>query len=121
MTYKTLVAITLFLAVSIGAAAADVAGMWTAQVPGRNGTRDTKFNLKVDGDKLTGTIGVDGQDTPIADGKVSGDSVSFTASMDRGGNTIKFTFTGKIAGDEIQFKREGGQGQAREFTAKRAK
>jgi len=121
MTYKTLVAITLFLALSIGAAAADIAGMWIAQVPGRNGTRDTKFNLKVDGDKLTGTISVDGQDTPIADGKVSGDSVSFTANMDRGGNTIKFTFTGKMSGDEIQFKREGGQGQAREFTAKRAK
>ena len=41
MNYKTFVAITLFLAVSIGAMAADVAGMWTAQVPGRNGTRDT--------------------------------------------------------------------------------
>ena len=121
MTYKTLVAITLFLAVSIGAAAADVAGMWTAQVPGRNGTRDTKFTFTVAGDKFTGTMSVEGQDTPIADGKASGDSVAFTASVDRGGNTIKFTFTGKIAGDEIQFKREGGQGQAREFTAKRAK
>jgi len=33
---------------------------------------------------------------------------------------IKFTYTGKINGSEIQFKREGGQGQAREFTAKRA-
>jgi hypothetical protein len=113
MNYKTFVAITLFLVVSIGAAAADVAGMWTAQVPGRNGTRDTKFTFKVDGDKLTGTMGVDG--------KVSGSNVSFTASVDRGGNTIKYNFTGKLAGDEIQFKREGGQGQAREFTAKRAK
>ena len=121
MTYKTVVAIALFLAVSIGAAAADVAGMWTAQVPGRNGTRDTKFTFKVEGDKLTGTMSVEGQDSPIADGKVSGDNVSFTASADRGGNTIKYSFTGKIVGDEIQFKREGGQGQAREFTAKRAK
>ena len=121
MPKKLIFAFTLLLAVSIGAIAADISGKWAAQVPGRNGTRDTKFNLKVDGDKLTGTISVDGQDTPIADGRVSGDSVSFTASMDRGGNTIKFTFAGKIAGDEIQFKREGGQGQAREFTAKRAK
>jgi hypothetical protein len=121
MAYKTLVVIALFLAVSVGATAADITGMWTAQVPGRNGVRDTKFNLKVDGDKLTGTMGVDGQDTAIADGKVSGDTVSFTANVDRGGNMVKYSYTGKIAGDEIQFKREGGPGQAREFTAKRAK
>jgi len=121
MNYKIFVAITLFLAVSIGAIAADVAGMWTAQVPGRNGTRDTKFTLKVDGDKLTGTMSVEGQDTPLTDGKVAGNTVSFSASVDRGGNTIKYNFTGKLAGDEIQFKRDGGQGQAREFTAKRAK
>jgi len=120
MTYKTLVVTILFLAVSIGAAAADLAGMWTAQVPGRNGTRDTKFTFKVDGDKLTGTMSVEGQDTVIADGKVSGDNLSFTASVDRGGNMIKFTYYGKINGAEIQFKREGGQGQARDFTAKRA-
>ena len=118
---KTILAITLFLTVSIGAIAADVAGMWTAQVPGRNGTRDTKFTFKVDGDKLTGTMSVEGQDTILTDGKVSGSNVSFAASVDRGGNTIKYNFTGKLAGDEIQFKREGGQGQAREFTAKRAK
>ena len=121
MNYKTFVAITLFLALSIGAVAADVAGMWTAQVPGRNGTRDTKFTFKVDGDKLTGTMSVEGQDTAIADGKVSGDGLSFTASVDRGGNMIKYTYTGKIGGAEIQFKREGGQGQAREFIAKRVK
>ena len=121
MAYKTLVVIALFLAVSVGAAAADITGVWTAQVPGRNGTRDTKFTFKVDGDKLTGTMSVEGQDTAIADGKVNGDNLSFTATADRGGNMIKFTYTGKIGGDEIQFKREGGQGQAREFTAKRAK
>src|SRR5258708_7385547 len=121
MTYRTLAVTILLIAVSIGAAAADVAGMWSAQVPGRNGTRDTKFTFKVDGDKLTGTMSVEGQDTAIADGKVNGDNLSFTATADRGGNVIKFTYAGKIGGDEIQFKREGGQGQAREFTAKRAK
>ena len=120
MYHKTLAVITLFLAVSIGALAADVAGTWTAQVPGRSGTRDTKFTFKVDGDKLTGTMSVEGQATAIADGKASGSDLSFTASVDRGGNTIKYNFTGKLAGDAIQFKRDGGQGQAREFTAKRA-
>ena len=115
MFYKTLVVTTLFLAVSIGALAADVAGMWTAQVPGRNGTRDTKFTFKVDGDKLTGTMS-DGQGgtVAIADGKVSGETVSFTITTERG----KRTYTGTISGGEIKFKRQGGQ-NPQEFTAKR--
>jgi hypothetical protein len=37
-----------------------------------------------------------------------------------GGNTVKLTFTGVVSGNEMKLKREGGQGQAREFVAKRA-
>lgn len=114
--------IVLCLVFSLSAFAADVTGKWNAQVPGRNGTRDTTFNFKAEGDKLAGTMtGLQGGDIAISDGKIAGDTVSFTVTVERGGNTIKQSFTGKVAGDEIQFKREGGQGPAREFTAKRAK
>ncbi len=105
------------------ALAADVTGKWTAQVPGRDGqTREQIFNFKVDGEKLTGTIPSGrGQDVvAIADGKISGDTLSFTVTRQMGGNSVKLTYTGTIAGDVIKFKREGGQGQPREFTAKRA-
>jgi hypothetical protein len=114
---------TLLLAFAIVASAADVAGKWTAQVPSRSGqARETTFNFKVAGDKLTGTMsGYQGQEIAISDGKVSGDTLSFTITMERGGNTMKQTYTGKVVGDEIQFKRESGQGPAREFVAKRAK
>ena len=123
MINKLLVVLSLLLAVSIGALAADVTGKWTAQVPGRSGqARETTFNLKVDGSNLTGTVSTgQGQEAPITDGKVSGDTLSFTVTVERGGNTIKQSYTGKVVGDEIQFKREGGQGPAREFTAKRAR
>ena len=50
----------------------------------------------------------------IADGKVSGETVSFTISTERG----KRIYTGTISGGEIKFKREGGQ-NPQEFTAKR--
>ena len=104
------------------AMAADVTGKWTAQVPGRDGqTREQIFNFKVDGEKLTGTIpGRQGQEVAIADGKISGDTLSFTVTREMGGNSVKMTYTGTVAGDVIKFKREGGQGQPREFTAKRA-
>ncbi len=52
--------------------AADVSGKWMAQVPGRNGQmRDTTFNLKADGDKLTGTMTGPQGDVEIKDGKRS--------------------------------------------------
>lgn len=122
MINKLLVVLTLLLAVSIGAVAADATGKWTAQVPGRSGqARETTFNLKVDGSNLTGTVSTGQGEAPITDGKVSGDTLSFTVTVDRGGNTVKQSYTGKVVGDEIQFKREGGQGPAREFTAKRAR
>ena len=96
--------------------AADVTGKWTAQVPGRNGDQETTFTFKQEGDKLTGTMKRPQGETAISDGKVSGDAVSFTVETQRG----KQNFTGTISGGEIKFKREGGQGQAREFTAKKA-
>jgi hypothetical protein len=64
-------------------------------------------------------------DTPIADGKISGDEISFTVTRERQGATIKQLYKGKVAGDEIKFTRsvEGGQGGRPpvEFTAKRVK
>jgi hypothetical protein len=108
-------------ALSVTLYAAGVAGKWTAEVPGRNGVRNTTFEFKEDGAKLTGTIDVEGRKADIAEGTVSGGAISFNASADRGGNTVTYKFTGKVGGDEIQFRREGGRGPVREFTAKRVK
>jgi len=119
---RSILTAAVFLCVSIVAVAADVTGKWTAQVPGRQGqAREQSFNFKVDGDKLTGTISGRQGDVAIADGKVSGDTISFTVKMERGGNSVEQKYTGTISGDEIKFKREGGQGAAREFAAKRVK
>jgi hypothetical protein len=102
--------------------AADVTGKWVAQIPSRSGQmRETTFNFKVDEGKLTGTMSGRQGDVAISDGKVSGDTISFVISMDRGGETVKMNYTGTVSGDEMKLKREGGQGAATEFTAKRAK
>jgi hypothetical protein len=104
--------------------AAGIDGKWVAQVPGRGGqTRETTFTFKAEGTKLTGTVsGMQGE-VPIADGKVNGDDISFTQSFEMQGNSIKLTYTGKLSGDELKMtrKREGADGPATEFTAKRAK
>jgi hypothetical protein len=105
------------------AQAADVTGKWVAEVPGRDGqTRQTTFNLKSEGDKLTGTVSGRQGDNAIADGKVKGAEISFDVSVSAQGNPMKIDYTGTVAGDEIKFKRHReGSEQTVEFTAKRSK
>ncbi len=108
---------------TIAAFAADVTGKWAADVPSRGGnTQKITIDLKADGDKVTGTISNPQGEMAITDGKVSGDTVTFSVTREMQGNTVKINYTGKLAGDEIKFsqQRDGGQGQAREFTAKRS-
>jgi hypothetical protein len=111
----------LAMLIALSAAAADVSGKWTAMVPGRGGDpMKTDFTFKVDGDTLTGTTTGPQGEVPIKDGKVSGDTISFTQTLSFGGNEVKLLYKGKVSGDEIKFTREREGGQAREFTAKRA-
>ena len=100
--------------------AADITGKWTAEVEGRDGQkRTTMFNLKADGDKLTGTVsGPGGRDFNIEDGKISGDDVSFAVTMEMNGNSRKVLYKGKASGDQLNLKRGEGE-RAREITAKR--
>jgi len=114
----------LFLLLGAAVAfAADVNGKWVAQVPGRGGqTREVTFNLKADGSSLTGSVTTMRGDAPISDGKIDGDNISFTQTLEFNGNEVKLLYKGKVSGDEIKFtrEREGGQGRVAEFTAKRA-
>ena len=104
------------LGMALSTLAADISGKWVGQVHRGGQTVETTFVFKVDGDKLTGTVS-DGQGGTMAieDGKVSGDTVSFAVTTQRG----KRTFTGAASANEIKFKREGGQNPS-EFVAKRS-
>jgi hypothetical protein len=110
MRYKILVIGAVVLLCVTAALAADVTGKWVAQVTSARGTSETTFNFKQDGAKLTGTIGTQMGESPISEGKVQGDDVSFTQTMSFGGNEMKFVWKGKVSGDEIKFTRtmEGG-------------
>jgi hypothetical protein len=110
---------------AIAAYAADVTGKWTAEVPGRSGNMQTNtIVLKQDGTKVTGTLdGGRGGPVEITNGKVEGDTVSFTVVRNFNGNEIKQNFKGTVSGSEIKFTRtmEGGNAaQPVEFTAKKS-
>ena len=109
---------------ALTALAADVSGKWVAQMPGRGGqTHEATFTFKADGETLPGTVsGARGGDMEISDGKISGDQISFSQTMEFNGNQMKLLYKGTISGDQITFTRtrEGGQGNPQQFTAKRA-
>jgi hypothetical protein len=100
---------------SVAAAAADVDGKWKAEFTTPDGQqRVNTFSFKVEGGKLTGTVQGTQDDTPIQNGKVDGDEISFSAERPFGA----FTYKGKVGGGDIKFKVEFN-GQNFEMTAKR--
>ena len=106
------------------AAAADISGNWKATAEGPQGSMERTFTFKVDGTKLTGetTSSMMGKST-ITDGKVEGDNVTFTITLDFQGDQMKLNYKGKVSSDgkEIKFTVEGIQGgQTIEWLAKRA-
>jgi hypothetical protein len=103
------------------ASAADISGNWkgTAETP--NGTVERTFVFKVDGHKLTGETNSDrfGKST-IEDGKVDGDDVSFSLTVNVQGTEGKVVYKGKVDGDTIKFTVElQALGQTLEMIAKR--
>ena len=113
----------MLLLLAAGAQAADLSGKWKGDVPGRSGdTTPTTFTFKADGEKLTGSMTGPQGDLPLQEGKLTADQVSFSTTIDAGGNSIKILYKGTVSGDQLKMtrQRDGGQGQAREFTLKRA-
>ncbi len=102
----------LFLAI---ASAADINGKWKAEFTTPDGTaRTNTFTFKAEGAKLTGTVAGSQDETPIQNGAISGDEISFTADRPFG----KFTYKGKVSGNEIKLKVDFNENSF-EITAKR--
>jgi hypothetical protein len=98
-----LLIIALLLASS--AFAADVDGKWTGSLSTPLGDLAVAFTFKADGDTLNGTTeGPDGVPFKIAEGKVDGNNITFTATFDYAGRTIVFKYKGVVTKDEIKFK-----------------
>ena len=101
---------------AMAAAAADLSGTWKATAEGPNGAMERTFVFKVDGAKLTGetTSEMLGKST-ITDGKVDGDSFTFTITANFQGNEMKVSYKGKVTGDEIQLTSQIGEGGGQSF------
>jgi hypothetical protein len=129
MTKKLLFVTTILLAVTFCLMAADASGKWVFEQEGRNGSMQVTLNLKVDGAALTGTVSQPGRDgnameTPISDGKVDGNTISFSVKREFNGNSFVIAYRGTLDGDslKIEIRRPGRDGNTRtsNVVAKRA-
>jgi hypothetical protein len=106
--------------------ASDPTGTWKWSVGGGGGgqTREMTLKLKLEGDKLTGTMVRGDMETAIEDASFKDGTVSFAISIERQGQKRTTKYSGKLDGDTIKGKATSmrdGQEQARDWEAKRAK
>ncbi len=107
------------------ALAADISGQWATVIKTAIGEMNYTFDFKVEGEKLTGKVmmsmGNDSSESPLMEGSVKGDEVSFVEMLKVQGQEIRCEYKGKISGSEIQGSRKVGSYGTEEFVAKRAK
>jgi hypothetical protein len=118
-------ALVLAAVVTATALAADVAGTWTWTTKNKKGKQqEHTLTLKVEGDKLTGELasGRRQKPTPIENGTIKGDEISFEVTTDRQGQSFTQKFAGKVEGDTLTGTATVGRnGKQRDWEAKRAK
>src|SRR3954452_14908589 len=110
----------LVLAISaLSAFAADITGNWKDTAEGPQGAMERTFTFKQEGTKLTGeTVSSFVGKSTIENGKVEGDTVTFSIKADLQGQAMTINYSGKIAGNEIKLKSDAG-GNSFEWTAKK--
>ena len=92
-----------------------MAGAWESTFKSETGEdMPLKFDFKLDGDKLTGSVKSAQGDGEISNGKINGKDISFDVNFQ--GNTV--THKGSLEGSQIKLKVEGF-GTAWELTLKR--
>lgn len=100
-------------------------GTWKWTVEFNNQKREQTLKLKLDGDKLTGTmLGRNNQEFPIEDGKFKDGDISFKVVREFNGQKFTSKYSGKVSGDAIKGKMEfdfNGETQSRDWEPKRVK
>ena len=83
----------------------DATGTWKWSATFNNNTVEQTLKLKVEGDKLTGSmLGRDNQETKITDATIKGNEIAFTVTREVGGQTRTTKYKGTVSGDTIKGK-----------------
>jgi hypothetical protein len=95
------IALSLVL-MAASAFAADIDGKWAGNLDFGGNTVPISFSFKADGAKLEGSsTGPDGSEIKFTDGKVDGNKISFSQTIDFG-MPITIAYTGVLSGGELK-------------------
>ena len=99
-------------------------GTWKWTATANNNTRDVTLKLKVDGDKITGTMpGRNNTEVKIEDAKFKDGKLTFKVTRERNNVKSVSEYEGKLSGDTIKGKiktERDGQTTSRDWEAKRS-
>ena len=110
----------LFSAAAFAAGPADVAGVWNLSYTTKEGQKiASTLTLKLEGDKLTGTISSLRGSVPITDVAVNGEAIAFAVVKVGFGDNIRIDYTGKVSGDTMKLKMKAGAREPLDVTVKR--
>jgi hypothetical protein len=102
--------------------AADITGKWTGKFMSQVGEQEYTYDFVVKGATLTGTAkGNLVGESPIAEGKVDGDKITFVENAKYMDMPLRIEYTGMVMNDEIKLSRKVGDFPPEEFVAKRTK
>jgi hypothetical protein len=120
MKFVALTAVMLMLLSGL-AFAADVDGTWTGTVSTPGGDFPVSFTFKADGATLTGSmLGQENNQIAIKNGKIDGSNISFSVTLDMGGQEMVLAYKGVVAPDQIKMAGEA-MGTPFEFVVKKTK
>lgn len=123
----------LFAGVREAQAQANVTGSWELSWETQRGATTSTFTFVQEGNAFTGTAemamrggppggggggGGGTREVEITDGKVEGNTISFTMAMGMGERSMSFTFIGTVTGDAMEGTMTTPRGEA-PFTGKR--
>jgi hypothetical protein len=123
--YKLLLLACAAFTLALTALAADATGKWKAEFDTQIGVQKYTFELKVEGEKLTGKAFFERMnqkgEAELLEGKVNGNEIFFVEKISVQGNDLRIEYKGKVSGDEISFTRKTGDIATVQFVAKRVK
>lgn len=91
--------------------AADYSGTYKGDLAISSGKVENKLVMKIDGNKLTGTLTNQFGELPLQNGNADGQDFFFYVIVKDEGDDFRMVYRGHIFEDEIQFKVEAGERQ----------
>ena len=101
-------------------AAAQLGGTWSVSVTTPGGNQDLTMTIAQTGDSFTGSMsGGEVGTLPIADGQISGTTVTWSVTVQMGGQSMTVAFTGEAEGNRMRGTADLGAMGSATFTAEK--